>query len=113
MPARARRWRRLLRKAARVTRPSSPPRGPTSLNDNLTSGKKAESVVVATPGTIEVRQMTINGQLLQVAVKHGSGVGPPLLLFNGIGANWELARPFLEALTRTTTVIFDVPGVGG
>ncbi|WP_245306067.1 poly(3-hydroxyalkanoate) depolymerase [Bradyrhizobium sp. LTSP849] len=83
------------------------------MNDNLTSGKKAESVVIVTPGTIEVRQITIDGQLLQVAVKHGSGHGPPLLLFNGIGANWELARPFLEALTSTTTVIFDVPGVGG
>jgi poly(3-hydroxyalkanoate) depolymerase len=36
-----------------------------------------------------------------------------LLLFNGIGANWELARPFLEALTDTSAIIFDVPGVGG
>jgi poly(3-hydroxyalkanoate) depolymerase len=35
------------------------------------------------------------------------------LLFNGIGANWELAKPFLEALTSTTAIIFDVPGVGG
>jgi poly(3-hydroxyalkanoate) depolymerase len=38
---------------------------------------------------------------------------PPLLLFNGIGANWELARPFLEALSNTTAIIFDAPGVGG
>jgi poly(3-hydroxyalkanoate) depolymerase len=36
-----------------------------------------------------------------------------LLLFNGIGANWELAKPFLESLTDTTAIIFDVPGVGG
>ena len=34
-------------------------------------------------------------------------------MFNGIGANWELAKPFLEALTDTTAIIFDVPGVGG
>jgi poly(3-hydroxyalkanoate) depolymerase len=34
-------------------------------------------------------------------------------MFNGIGANWELAKPFLEALTHTTAIIFDVPGVGG
>jgi poly(3-hydroxyalkanoate) depolymerase len=64
-------------------------------------------------GAIEARQVTIDGQLLQVAVKHGTGGGPPLLLFNGIGANWELAKPFLEALTSTTAIIFDVPGVGG
>ena len=83
------------------------------MNDNLTSGDQAEPAVVAKPGGIEARMITIDGQLLQVAIRHGSGHGPPLLLFNGIGANWELARPFLEALTSMTTVIFDVPGVGG
>ncbi len=35
-----------------------------------------------------------------VAIKHGLAIAPPLLLFNGIGANWELAKPFLEALDR-------------
>jgi poly(3-hydroxyalkanoate) depolymerase len=59
------------------------------------------------------RQIVIGGQSLHVAIKHGSGREPPLLLFNGIGANWELARPFLEALTSTTAIIFDIPGVGG
>ena len=59
------------------------------------------------------RQIAIGGQSLHVAIKHGSGREPPLLLFNGIGANWELARPFLEALTSTTAIIFDIPGVGG
>jgi poly(3-hydroxyalkanoate) depolymerase len=34
-------------------------------------------------------------------------------LFNGIGANWELAIPFLHALTNTAAIIFDVPGIGG
>lgn len=57
--------------------------------------------------------MTIGGQSLRVAIKRGTGAGPPLLMFNGIGANWELAKPFLQALTRTTAIIFDVPGVGG
>src|SRR4029077_20881783 len=113
MPARTTRWRHLLRSAARVTRHLAPPREPTSLSEYLSSGDQAEPAVVAKPGGIEVRQITIDGQLLQVAVKHGSGSGPPLLLFNGIGANWEMARPFLEALTSTTAVIFDVPGVGG
>lgn len=83
------------------------------MSDNLASGGQAEPVVVTKPGAIEARQITIDDQLLQVAVRHGDGRGPPLLLFNGIGANWELARPFLEALTSTTAVIFDVPGVGG
>jgi poly(3-hydroxyalkanoate) depolymerase len=67
---------------------------------------------MASPGEIVARQIAIGGQSLRVAIKHGSGKQPPLLLFNGIGANWELARPFLEALTSTTAIIFDVPGVG-
>jgi pimeloyl-ACP methyl ester carboxylesterase len=78
------------------------------LTDDPTGGNG-----VATPREIETRQIVIDGQLLQVAIRHGSGQRPPLLLFNGIGANWELARPFLEALTSTTAIIFDVPGVGG
>lgn len=64
-------------------------------------------------GQIETRQISIGKQRLQVAIKPGCGKVPPLLLFNGIGANWELARPFLEALSHTTAIIFDVPGVGG
>ena len=111
MRARGKRWRLPLRSAARVTRHLVLPRGPTSLTNNLASGDQAESV--AKLGAIEARQVTIDGQLLQVAVRHGGGSGPPLLLFNGIGANWEVAKPFLEALTTTTAIIFDVPGVGG
>jgi poly(3-hydroxyalkanoate) depolymerase len=67
----------------------------------------------AKPGAIEARQIAVGGQLLQVAIRHGDGKGPPLLLFNGIGANWELAKPLLEALTSSTAIVFDVPGVGG
>jgi poly(3-hydroxyalkanoate) depolymerase len=78
-----------------------------SLTDDLTAANCGAAT------EIETRQIAINGQLLQVAIRHGRGGGPPLLLFNGIGANWELARPFLEALTCTTAIIFDVPGVGG
>jgi poly(3-hydroxyalkanoate) depolymerase len=57
--------------------------------------------------------MSVGGQELMVAVKRGRDSRPPLLLFNGIGANWQLARPFLEALTETTGIIFDMPGIGG
>jgi poly(3-hydroxyalkanoate) depolymerase len=63
-------------------------------------------------GDIEVRQISIGGQSLCVAIKHGSDKQPPLLLFNGIGANWELAKPLLEAFKSTTAIVFDAPGVG-
>lgn len=78
-----------------------------SLSDDPTRANCAEARL------IETRQIAIDGQLLQVAIRHNSSWRPPLLLFNGIGANWELAKPFLEALTSTTAIIFDVPGIGG
>ena len=49
---------------------------------------------------IAVRTITVGRQSLQVATTHGPNSRPPLLLFNGIGANWQLAKPFLQALTR-------------
>jgi poly(3-hydroxyalkanoate) depolymerase len=77
------------------------------------SADPRDRVRAAKPAEIDVRQISIRGQSLRVAIKHGAAGRAPLLLFNGIGANWELARPFLEALTDTTAIIFDVPGVGG
>ena len=55
----------------------------------------------------------IGGQTLRVGVRHGEPSRPPLLLFNGIGANIELVEPFLEVLDGPQVIVFDVPGVGG
>jgi poly(3-hydroxyalkanoate) depolymerase len=73
----------------------------------------APDETVEKPAGVEARMMSVGGQELMVAVKRGRESRPPLLLFNGIGANWQLARPFLEALTETTAIIFDMPGIGG
>jgi len=62
---------------------------------------------------VEARMIWVGDQQLMVAVKRAVSAHPPLLLFNGIGANWQLAEPFLDALTDTTAIIFDLPGVGG
>jgi poly(3-hydroxyalkanoate) depolymerase len=62
---------------------------------------------------IDVTMVDVGKQPLRVAVKRGSRSRPPLLLFNGIGANLELAKPFMTALRRTEAIIFDIPGVGG
>lgn len=83
------------------------------MTEDLTSADTASPSPDRQRGAIETRQVTIDGQLLQVAIRRRSGGRPPLLLFNGIGANWELAKPFLDALTGTSAIIFDVPGVGG
>ena len=37
---------------------------------------------------------------------------PPLLLFNGIGANMELTAPLLHELADREAIVFDVPGAG-
>lgn len=89
-----------------------------SLTDDMTeqgriAGQRDPIATAGKVGGVEVRQVSIRGQRLQVALKHGPAGRPPLLLFNGIGANWELAKPFLDALKDTTAIIFDVPGIGG
>jgi len=59
----------------------------------------------------QVEYVEVDGINLRVATQHGHA-RPPLLLFNGIGANLELCFPFMEALAEREIVIFDVPGVG-
>lgn len=58
-----------------------------------------------------IRTIEVDKQLLRVGIK--AGEGPPLLIFNGIGANLELMQPFTHALEGIETIVFDVPGIGG
>lgn len=67
----------------------------------------------AASGEMEIKVFDVDGQLLRTGIRRGASDRPPLLMFNGIGANLELARPLMEHLTDTTGIIFDVPGVGG
>ena len=55
----------------------------------------------------------VGGQTLRVGVRRGETARPPLLLFNGIGANIELVEPFLDAFDGAEAIVFDIPGVGG
>jgi poly(3-hydroxyalkanoate) depolymerase len=55
----------------------------------------------------------VGGDRLRVAVtRPESASGPPLLIFNGIGASTELLEPFMRRLTGVATLTFDLPGVG-
>ncbi|GJH26318.1 poly(3-hydroxyalkanoate) depolymerase [Caballeronia novacaledonica] len=67
----------------------------------------------ASVGIMETQTVDLDGQLVRVGVRHGSDASPPLLIFNGIGANLELVEPFVEALRDVGVIIFDIPGVGG
>lgn len=46
-------------------------------------------------------------------VDKGYGKRTPLLFFNGIGANLEIAQAFAETFTGRDIITFDMPGVGG
>ena len=63
-----------------------------------------------------VREQIIQagGTTLRVAIRPGTGTGPPLLLCNGVGMRLEALRPFVDALDPAIEVIrFDAPGTGG
>ena len=65
---------------------------------------------------LHVGTARVGRQLLRVAIRPGPRTGAPrrpLLLFNGIGANLELAAGFMTRLGGVESVIFDVPGTGG
>lgn len=62
---------------------------------------------------VDVQMIEVGEQMLRVGIKRGRPGRPPLLLFNGIGANLELAEPFMCALHEIEAIIFDIPGVGG
>ena len=84
------------------------------MNDALLRLKQAEMVgSEADSSAFDVKMIEVGAQPLRVAIKHGPKSRPPLLLFNGIGANLELAKPFMTALKGGEAIIFDVPGVGG
>lgn len=46
-------------------------------------------------------------------VDKGNGKRTPLLFFNGIGANLEIAQAFADTFTGRDIITFDMPGVGG
>jgi poly(3-hydroxyalkanoate) depolymerase len=62
---------------------------------------------------VQISLHDVAGHRLRVGIRRGEKAKPPLLLFNGIGANIELLEPFLDALDGPEAITFDVPGVGG
>ena len=62
----------------------------------------------------ELRRIRVLGHEVRVAVRRGTGAGPPLLLCNGLGASLDLLQPFVDRVDpRIEVVRFNVPGVGG
>jgi poly(3-hydroxyalkanoate) depolymerase len=63
------------------------------------------------PRRMRYEHLEVDGVDLRIGLQTGSGT--PLLLFNGIGANMELAHPFFEAMRGIELIAFDAPGIGG
>lgn len=59
----------------------------------------------------------IGNQRLRTAIWKGTDKGDgkrtPLLFFNGIGANLEIAQAFADHFTGRDIITFDMPGIGG
>ena len=62
---------------------------------------------------MRIGHVHIGSHHIRYGERRGDRGRVPLLLLNGLGANIELAQPFIDALVGPTVVIFDVPGVGG
>ena len=59
-----------------------------------------------------LEMLKIDGQALRVGRQAGSGMGVPLLVFNGIGGNIELLAPIARWMPQREVITFDIPGVG-
>ncbi|WP_235903591.1 alpha/beta fold hydrolase [Pontixanthobacter luteolus] len=63
----------------------------------------------------EVTMESVGGRKLRVARWNLDKPSdhPPILFFNGIGANIEAVAPLAEAMSDRGFIMFDMPGVGG
>ena len=65
---------------------------------------------------LHIGHIIIRGQRLRVGIRPAAGRAadgaPPMLIFNGVGANLELAASLMRELGDIETLIFDVPGAG-
>jgi len=70
-----------------------------------------------TPNLPRIFFSKVGNQKLRTAiwsgVDKGYGKRTPLLFFNGIGANLEIAQAFADTFTGRDIITFDMPGVGG
>lgn len=62
---------------------------------------------------MRLEQVRIGLMILRVARWPGAAQPAPILVFNGIGGNFELLAPLIAALGDVEVISFDVPGIGG
>jgi poly(3-hydroxyalkanoate) depolymerase len=82
-----------------------------SSSDSM-AGKSKKAGSDGGPGKPHIIYEMVGRQKLRVAIWKGAGDKRPILFFNGIGANLELASPLHEALPDRDVITFDMPGIG-
>jgi len=79
---------------------------------------RLQDVRVDPESGLHIGTIVIDEQLLRVGIcparrtRADRAAAIPLLIFNGVGANLELAGLLMSELDATETLIFDVPGTG-
>ncbi len=64
------------------------------------------------PGGIKFEYADIDGNRMRVASSEVQSPQPPLLIFNGFGADLEMLMPLMKAFTGRRVLSFDIPGTG-
>jgi poly(3-hydroxyalkanoate) depolymerase len=90
-----------------------PARLKRSAKDDLMNSAPADAP--KTPVKPELSMQKVGWQTFRTAVWRASSPSGerPLLFFNGIGANLELAQPLADAMPERDIITFDMPGIGG
>jgi poly(3-hydroxyalkanoate) depolymerase len=102
--------------AGQVNTTKAPPRSPRKLATVHRAVDRLQDVQVDAESGLHIGTVLIGRQLLRVGIRplaqDAVANGPPILVFNGIGANMELAGLLISRLEATETLIFDLPGAG-
>lgn len=97
-------------------RAATPPAQRTSAARGTRPADRLEDVRVDPESGLHIGTLLVGRHRLRVGIRplpQGAvAASPPLLLFNGIGANMELAGLLMASLDAVETVIFDLPGAG-
>ncbi|WP_372524603.1 poly(3-hydroxyalkanoate) depolymerase [Piscinibacter sp.] len=84
----------------------------------ISAVNRLRDVRVDAESGLHIGTIMIGRQLLRVGIRplprgrSRGGAAVPMLLFNGVGANLELAGSLMSELDAVETLIFDVPGAG-
>jgi poly(3-hydroxyalkanoate) depolymerase len=97
----------LARADASAAAPETPVRGAARLREVRVDRASGLSI-----GRLRIGRQDLRVGIRPAGARTADPERPPLLLFNGIGANMELTAPLLRELADREAIVFDAPGAG-